>query len=76
MFRKPDWEAPQTPPVPLPPVPYVYVSEPVTWEYKQVVSKRVLNEVELNELGREGWELIGILDRESQVIFFFKRHTQ
>lgn len=73
MLQIPDWETPETTSIP---VPYVYVSQSMIWEYKQVVSKSVLDETELNELGREGWELTGILDRDSQVLFFFKRQTQ
>lgn len=62
--------------VPAAPIPMVYVSEPVEWEYLQVADEQPLNDERLNALGSEGWELASILDRETQVIFFFKRQVR
>ena len=55
----------------------------VKWTYKCVVFDvlQVLEdgfEVKLNELGREGWELVSTFDRErggnsKECLFFFKR---
>lgn len=70
----PSWvETPSTAPVLSAPVPVVYVSEPVRWEYNQVTAERALDETELNRLGHEGWELAGILNQQAEVRFFFKR---
>jgi hypothetical protein len=77
MLRIPEIETPQTIPAPSAPVPIIYESYyPVVWEYLQVVSDQALDETKLNALGHEGWELAGILDRDTQVIFFFKRQSR
>jgi len=57
--------------------PTVYVYERQTWEYR-VISRIVddegtLPEGELNALGSEGWELVGVVLLRANVQFFFKR---
>ncbi len=76
MLPLPAFETPPPTPAPSAPVPVVYVSEPVIWEYKQVVGGQALDETELNELGREGWEMAGILTQDSRVVFYFKRQAR
>ena len=52
------------------------------WEYKQYIAPRtqmVPEENELNTLGKEGWELINIIDSEQAgfgAICYFKRPIQ
>jgi hypothetical protein len=59
-----------------PPTVFVYLKQ--SWEYK-VVSKNTadeppLTENELNALGRDSWELVGMVPiAASNVQFFFKR---
>lgn len=70
-----------TPPYvpPLPPqapdvrvhAPLVYV-QPV-WEYKHVVGENAPAESELNTLGAEGWELVGVVPASNAVHLYFKR---
>jgi hypothetical protein len=76
MLPAPYYHEPTTTPAPSAPVPVVYVSAPVVWEYKQVAGERPPTDAELNDLGREGWELAGILVRDAQVIFYFKREAR
>ena len=57
--------------------PTVYVYEPQQWEY-QIISRSVGVEVtistdELNALGKDGWELVGVVTLPATVQFFFKR---
>jgi hypothetical protein len=55
----------------------VFVKDTPVWEYKQVVrdmnSAQALNEDELNALGAEGWEMVGILNATPLTYFYFKR---
>ena len=58
-------------------LPTVYVYERQRWEYR-VVSKDVADEApfsedELNALGRNGWELVGVAPLANRVQFYFKR---
>ena len=46
------------------------------WEYKTVVrevTSGLMSETELNGLGAEHWELVGIIPVGAQVHFYFKR---
>jgi len=46
------------------------------WEYKEVVRESEtgpLSEAELNDLGAERWELVGIVPAGTKVHFYFKR---
>jgi hypothetical protein len=62
------------------PLPTVYVREPPAWEYKHIACKlneeAVLNEVEMNALGADGWELAGVSTDAASVHFYFKRLTR
>lgn len=68
---------PYVPPVPPPPPdvrvqpPLVYVS-PV-WEYKQLLAQTGPDEAELNALGAQGWELVGVVPAPSGTHLYFKR---
>ena len=49
------------------------------WEYKELVRKAdagLLSEAELNELGAESWELMGIAPAGEEVHFYFKRERR
>lgn len=63
--------------VPFPPVPMVYESDELVWEYKLLsrnLSKEdVPAEDELNALGRDGWDLTGIFTDSPFVHMYFKR---
>ena len=58
----------------------VYVEKPVKWEYKQIVrdleKEKLLDEAELNELGKEGWELSGTAQQPPLAYFYFKRQVE
>jgi hypothetical protein len=71
---------PQVPPAPEPqgprqPLPTVFVYEKQEWEYKVVTrnAPEVMAEDELNALGRDGWELVGVVTWSDTVRFFLKR---
>ena len=73
---------PHAPVVPLPPptgtpmpVPHVRM-RPSRWEYKRLTRTADapdLDEAELNELGRDGWELVGVVANPQGAQFYFKR---
>jgi hypothetical protein len=52
-----------------------FVSVEPRWEYREVVCEgpALLGEGELNRMGGEGWELVGIAPVGAQVHFYFKR---
>jgi hypothetical protein len=57
--------------------PMVYVYEKQAWEYR-IISRNVadespLSDDELNDLGRGGWELVGVAPLPGKVQFYFKR---
>jgi hypothetical protein len=70
---------PQTPQQPLQAItsPVIYVTEPIRWEYKQLVrelgQEGLLDEEALNRLGEEGWELAAALIHDGQATYIFKR---
>jgi hypothetical protein len=53
------------------------VSIEPSWEYKELIrdpnTDGLPTEAELNELGREHWELAGVIREEDGVHFYFKR---
>jgi hypothetical protein len=73
------------PEVPIPPgwprLPEARIDPPrvaveYRWEYKRVireVTAELMSEAELNALGVEHWELVGVVPVGTQVHFYFKR---
>ena len=57
--------------------PMVYVKDKAVWEYKLLTrnlsKEEAPTETELNALGKEGWELAGIVTDHPIVRFYFKR---
>ncbi len=57
--------------------PMIYVKEGPAWEYRQLVRDTTKDKLptddELNALGRQGWELAGVLSQRKQIYFYFKR---
>lgn len=57
--------------------PTVFVYEKQRWEYKLInkdtTGEARLTEDELNALGKDGWELVGVVPLGDAVQFFFKR---
>jgi hypothetical protein len=45
----------------------------MTWEYKVASGVPTLSVVNLNDLGREGWELVTAIEHAGKVFFYFKR---
>lgn len=61
-----------------PPTPMVYESEEYYWEYKLVQhdmsNESPLDESRLNELGKEGWELVTVfIQPDNKAHYYFKR---
>ena len=60
--------------------PMIYVEKQVKWEYKQIVrnleNEKPLDETELNLLGKDGWEMIGIAQQSLMTYFYFKRQIE
>ena len=60
-----------------PPPPMVYVKERTVWQYRLITrnlsQEDPPGEDELNKLGKEGWELAGILSHTPFAQFYFKR---
>jgi hypothetical protein len=57
--------------------PMIYISERPSWEYKRLVRDLTKGQPpsvkQLTALGRQGWELVAAVSRETQVYFYFKR---
>jgi hypothetical protein len=57
--------------------PIVYVSEKTIWQYKHIARElsqgNMPEEDELNELGKEGWELVSAIQYASTLHMYFKR---
>ncbi len=57
--------------------PMIYVKEKLSWQYHQLErnlkKEAAPTEDELNALGAEGWELVGVLSSGSVARFYFKR---
>ena len=64
-------------PFPSTTAPLVYVVEELQWEYKRIEcllnDQAAPTEGDLNALGEEGWELVGILTYRDRVYLYFKR---
>ena len=60
---------------PAPITPTVYVKDKTAWQYKLLTRNlaEAPNEEELNTLGKDGWELAGIVTDHPIVRFYFKR---
>lgn len=72
-----DLSFPHQPPVGSIQPPIVYVKDKIAWEYKQVkcnlAKEDAPAEKELNALGADGWELVGMFTDSPFVYFYFKR---
>jgi hypothetical protein len=57
--------------------PMVYVTEPLVWEYKRLTRSLshapLPGEAELNEYGKEGWELVSTISYAESLYLYFKR---
>ena len=57
--------------------PMIYVDEKAAWDYKVLVrnlsKENTPTEAELNDLGKEEWELAGVFSDLPFVYFYFKR---
>jgi hypothetical protein len=54
----------------------VYVSEKTVWQYKQItrdLAQSNIHEDELNELGKDGWELVSAFNYANTLYMYFKR---
>jgi hypothetical protein len=73
---------PYVPPTPpQPPQPEVKVQTPLVfvqpeWEYKLVKMDSAPDEAALNDLGRQGWELVGLVPAADGMQLYFKRLTR
>lgn len=57
----------------------VYVYEQPRWEYRTVVKtarESAVTEAELNTLGADGWELVGVASASGSTQLFFKRASR
>jgi hypothetical protein len=65
------------PPGTAPITPMVYVKEKTVWQYKVVIrnlsKEEAPSEDELNNLGKDGWELTGVFADSPFTYFYFKR---
>jgi hypothetical protein len=68
----PEPPQPQQPAVPQVHAPMVYVLEKQQWEYR-VIAQSTMAQAELNALGAEGWELVGVVALPETTNFYFKR---
>jgi hypothetical protein len=57
--------------------PMVYVHEKTIWRYKLVIrnlsTEQAITEDELNNIGKDGWELTGIVTNDPLIYFYFKK---
>jgi hypothetical protein len=54
------------------------VTVDVRWEYREIIGEgsALLSEAELNALGQEGWELVGVAPAGGRCHFYFKRERR
>jgi hypothetical protein len=67
---------PPPPLIPQVPIPQGARSVTTRWEYKRLVrggDEPAVEEADLNVLGREGWELVGVSAEGRVTHFYFKR---
>lgn len=75
----PMWSSwPGGPPAPIhPPVPMVPLRDEPRWEHKRLVrnlrKEEAPTEAELDELGADGWELVGLFSDSPFLYLYFKR---
>jgi hypothetical protein len=57
--------------------PMIYIEKQTKWEYKQMIrnleKESPPDEVELDRLGEEGWEMSGVAQQPPLAYFYFKR---
>jgi hypothetical protein len=57
--------------------PIVYVSEKTVWQYKHITRNlsqgNIPNADELNQLGKESWELVSVFNHARALHMYFKR---
>jgi hypothetical protein len=55
----------------------VYVTEEIQWEYQLITidlnQKQPLTVEDLNQLGKDSWELAAVLNNNHQAFYYFKR---
>ena len=60
--------------------PVIYVPQKTVWAYhiviRDVATEAPMSVEELNELGADGWELVGVITSDSSIIHYFKRLEQ
>lgn len=61
-----------------PSIPVVYEKEEYHWQYKcirqNIDNEEPLDEARLNELGKEGWELVTVYKQNNNIVlYYFKR---
>lgn len=60
-----------------PPIPVVYTNSVQAWEYKLFIrdleTDNAPDEDELNPLGAQGWELVGMFLHTGMLYFYFRR---
>lgn len=68
---------PDPDPSPIIPVVYEEEDEEYHWEYKHIRQnldeEEPLDENRLNELGKDGWELVTVLNHNTIAHYYFKR---
>ena len=75
-YPSPHVPPPSEPQRPQVQAPTIFVYERQKWEYKVVsmnADQLPLSQDELNALGKDGWELVGIVPLSSAVQFYLKR---
>lgn len=71
--REPQGQEPVRPPM-------IFIKKQLAWEYKQVIrnleNEKPLEELELNQLGDDGWEMSGIAQNPPLTYYYFKRQVE